>query len=195
VIRAPGPGSSISQLGEADTEITVASNKAYATSSEIPSNDTNPHLRYSSNTYAEQYDYDFNSETEEEEASDVDSPTIRKRILSSIANTRDSGVSRDSVATVKGDSYGAEATSHSLSYYNSQHRKRSSVSSRFNPPQQISEETGLSPSLLQEGAIDGPLSQGHTPTSATSSNAQELEVPVFGGPMLTIPQFTLVRAC
>lgn len=178
--RAPGSEGSLSKLDDPDS---VTANETY-TFPKIPFKHTDRSSRHDSNTYAEQHDTDTNTEASDDcdTSDDEDSPTIRNRILSSTVNTIDSGVSRDSVATVKGDPYGAETmphveSSYSLSYYHSEHRSRSSFSNR---------------SKSSSSDVDGPLSRSHTPISAISATAQEVEVPAFGGLSRTMPQFTLV---
>lgn len=195
VIRTPAPDNAFSQQGETNTGTTLPASEAYAPRSDIASTDTYRHSHHYSNIYAEQHDSDTDTDTDTDTEDDDDSPTIRKHILSSTANIRESGISRDSVATVKGDSYGTEHPSHttpsssySLSYY---HQRPPSVSYP-KLPQKVSVETGLVPSSLHQSAVNGSRFEGHTPTSAISTNAQELEVPVFGGPMRIIPPFTLV---
>ena len=159
-------------------------------------NDTNRSFRHHS---AERHDSDSNSDSNEQDFSDENPSTIRKAILSSTVNLRDSGVSRDSMATIKADSYGSENTSHvsssfSLSLYHAEYRKGPSVSIPSRSSQNSSMEPRHSLSPLQEDARDGLLPQGNTPPSAISVTAQEVELPSLDGILRTIPSFTLVRS-
>ncbi|KAF8496321.1 hypothetical protein JB92DRAFT_1062745 [Gautieria morchelliformis] len=197
--RVDDPGYSFSQLDNSNSGTGTSVKQPYTIQPEKPFNDINRPSRHYSNTNTEQRGSDSESDPDGEGTSDVGFPTIRKAILPLTGSTRASGFYRDSMATVKADSYGSETTSrvasfHSLPHHHPDHPKGSSFSNRSKQPPKISVETELSLSSLNESAIDGSLSHGHTPTSAISATAQEVEVPVFGGLSRTIPAFTLANS-
>ena len=189
VTRVAGPEYSFSledAVTSTVTQITGPARKSFI--------DTNRSSRAYS--YTEQHGSDTNSDYNEEGISDEDSPTIRKAILSSTMNLRESGISRDSMATIKADSYGSESISHgsspfSLSPYQLDHREDPPIPFR---PLLKDGETRPSLSSLQEDARDDFLSQDYIPPSTTSTTAQEVEVPSFSGLSQTIPTFALVRS-